>query len=60
MAAHLDDAAEPAAMREALAVASARAAQAGHSIVGAVTDPAASPEETQAALAPLRRILLGR
>ncbi|MBK8480984.1 MAG: alpha/beta hydrolase [Proteobacteria bacterium] len=60
MAAHLDHAAAPPAMRDALAAASARAAKAGHSIVGAVTDPAAGPEETQAALAPLRRILLGR
>ncbi|MBK6846167.1 MAG: alpha/beta hydrolase [Proteobacteria bacterium] len=57
MVAHLDHAADPAAMREALSAAVGRAAKDGHTLVGAVTDPNADSETNQAALAPLRRIL---
>lgn len=60
MAAHLDHAANPAAMCEAVADAVARAAKDGRTIVGVVTDPAAAAEANADALRPLRRILLGR
>jgi len=60
MVAHLDHAADPAAMRGALTAAVARAAKDRHNLVGAVTDPAADSDTNQAALAPLRRILSQR
>lgn len=60
MAAHLDHAADPAAMREAVAAAGARAAKDGRTIVGVVTDPAVAVEANAEALRPLGQILLRR